>query len=204
MNIPFIVIHVIQCIISNEWSLATISTIMHNIQQPFLNHYFADTWNDSIGQYIYSGFAICDKISPSETVIDVGCGANHFKSRLSNVVGIDPANTKADIVTTIEDYTTHKRFDVALCLGSINFGNHEFVKLQIAHVVELLKPHARIYWRCNPGEHDHPNKECNAIDFYPWTFERHHLLAVEFGFKIKSAAIDSNKVHKRLYCEWHR
>jgi len=177
---------------------------MHNKQQLFLNHYFANTWHDNIEHYIYSGFSICDKILPNETVLDVGCGANHFKSRLPDVIGIDPANNKADVITTIEDYVTSKRFDVALCLGSINFGDHDFVRQQIKHIVELLKQHSRIYWRCNPGEHDHPNKECNQIDFYPWSFKKHHLLATEFGFKIKNAAIDSNKVHQRLYCEWHR
>lgn len=177
---------------------------MHNKQQDFLNHYFADTWNDSIGDYIYSGYAICDKILPDETVIDVGCGANHFKSRLQNLIGIDPANIKADVVTTIEDYNTHQRFDVALCLGSINFGSEEFIRQQIKHIVELLNRHSRIFWRCNPGEHDHPNKECNQINFYPWTFKKHHLFATEFGFKVKNAAIDSNKVHQRLYCEWYR
>jgi hypothetical protein len=177
---------------------------MHNKQQSFLNHYFADIWKGDIAHYIYSGFSICDKISDNSAILDVGCGDNLFKARLQNVTGIDPGNKKADYLTSIEDYRSTDRYDVALCLGSINFGNEVIIKNQIKHVVDLLKPNARIFWRCNPGQQDHNNNECQEIKFFSWSFELLRQYADEYGFTVKNAAIDSNKVHQRLYCEWHR
>ena len=59
------------------------------------------------------------------------------------------------------------KFDVAFCLGSINFGNESNILNQIECVINCLNPQARIYWRCNPGLHDHGNEECETIEFFP-------------------------------------
>jgi hypothetical protein len=90
---------------------------------------------------------------------------------------------------------------VAFCLGSINFGSEATILKQIGHVVDLLTPHARIYWRCNPGRQDHGNDHCREIDFFAWTPELLHQYADQFGFKIADLQQDSNN---RLYCEWIR
>ena len=60
---------------------------------------------------------------------------------------------------------------------------------------------SRIYWRCNPGRRDHGNKECEDIDFYPWTFEEHIRLADKFGYEIGEMDWDSNN---RIYAEWQQ
>ena len=120
-------------------------------------------------------------------------------------MGIDPANNYADIKLPIEyfaaDNDNQKKFDVAFCLGSINFGGGANIINQTASVIHCLKSKARIYWRCNPGLKDHGNDKCNNIEFYPWTIEKHIELANLFGFRLAVARWDTSN---RIYAEWHR
>lgn len=152
--------------------------------------------------FVYSGYKLLDKIQTTESVIDVGCGANLFKQFLPNLIGIDPATDEADFKVSIQDYTTDQKFDVALCLGSIQFGDINDVKNQIGKVVSLLKPHARIYWRCNPCVQ--PNPEW----FFRWNMDHHPQFAEEFGFKVNELAWDyhdkDNPKTYRIYAEWIR
>ncbi len=169
--------------------------------QQHLNEYFANKWQSNLKQYKYSGWALVDKIQTNEAVIDVGCGFNEFQGHIPNLIGIDPANARADYRLSIEGFQSVSKFDVAFCLGSINFGNEDNILNQIGHVVRLLKPQARIYWRCNPGLADHNNEECKLIDFYPWTIAKHAELAEQFGFRLAVAKWDTSN---RIYAEWHR
>jgi len=91
------------------------------LDQKELNYYFANFWHSTTDHYIYSGMTIIDKIQPDDEVIDVGCGRNQFKKHINKLTGIDPARDEADIKCTIEDFNPKLKFDVALCLGSINF-----------------------------------------------------------------------------------
>ena len=170
------------------------------MKQEELNKYFSTVWKSDIDRYQYSGWAIADKIQSNEQVLDVGCGYNEFKSRIPNLVGIDPANNRADHRVSIEEFNTADRFDVALCLGSINFGDKLTIMNQIACVINCLKPTARIYWRCNPGYADHGNEACKDIDFYPWSIEEHVKLSELFGFRLMTCCWDND----RIYAEWAR
>jgi len=170
------------------------------MKQEDLNNYFSSIWQPKMSQYKYSGWAIADKIQPNELVLDVGCGHNEFKSRICNLTGIDPANDSADYKVSIEEFNISKKFDVALCLGSINFGKKLTIMNQIACVVNCLNPTARIYWRCNPGLADHGNEECKDIEFYPWSIDEHVKLSELFGFKLITCCWDNN----RIYAEWSR
>jgi hypothetical protein len=168
--------------------------------QDYLNYYFGNVWHGRMDQYTYSGWALIDKIKPGEQVLDVGCGDNLFKDRIPNLLGIDPANPRADIQVTIEDFVPDRKFDVAFCLGSINFGNDETILRQIRKTVSCLdSKHARVYWRCNPGRRDHGNSECESIEFYDWTFERQEFYANYFEFDIVKLCWDDNN---RIYAEW--
>lgn len=171
------------------------------MNQQQLNNYFSQHWRGHLNLYQYSGLGLVKKIKSEEWVLDVGCGINPFKRLIKNLIGIDPAFEQADYQTTIEDFQIDKRFDVAFCLGSINFGNEETIKKQINCVVNLLKPNARIYWRVNPGRKDHGNKECQLIDFFPWSPQLLKDYAGEFGFQLVDIKQDLNN---RLYCEWTR
>lgn len=173
--------------------------------QEQLNKYFSTTWCSNLDQYTYSGWALVDQIQEGEQVLDVGCGFNEFKSRIPNLIGVDPVNDYADVKNIIQyfaiDKANHSKFDVAFCLGSINFGEHFNIVSQIAAVVMCLKPKARIYWRCNPGLKDHGNTECESINFYPWTIEKHVEFAEAFKFKLTKVCWDTNN---RIYAEWSR
>jgi hypothetical protein len=171
------------------------------MNQQYLNNYFSQFWRGQLNTYLYSGLGLVKKIKPEEWVLDVGCGINSFKPLIANLVGIDPAFGQADHQCTIEDFQTEQIFDVALCLGSINFGTEEDIKNQIKCVVKLLKPTARIYWRCNPGRQDHGNKECKEIDFFPWSEKLLFEYAKDFGFVVVDIKDDINN---RIYCEWSR
>ena len=171
------------------------------MNQQLLDNYFANHWRGHLNTYLFSGLSLSKKIAPIEWVLDVGCGINPFKKTLTNIIGIDPAFAQADYQCTIEDFKTDQRFDVALCLGSINFGTEETIKNQIKCVVNLLNPTARIYWRCNPGRQDHGNKECKEIDFFPWSEKLLNQYAQEFGFTLVDLKQDTNN---RLYAEWTR
>lgn len=176
------------------------------IKQQELTKYFADIWKlrtRDINQYVYSGPSLIEKIGIGESVIDVGCGVNPFKFQIPNLVGIDPAFDEADYKLTIEEYAQNysaQRFNVAFCLGSINFGDRHNIEKQIALVVRLLRTRdSRIYWRCNPGIADHGNDECKHIEFFPWTFDLHYELAEKFGFEVIELEWDTND---RIYAAW--
>jgi hypothetical protein len=64
------------------------------MKQTELNEYFSTKWQSNLNQYTYSGWALADKIHTNELVLDVGCGFNEFKSRIPNLIGIDPTIKK--------------------------------------------------------------------------------------------------------------
>ena len=175
------------------------------MNQEQLNKYFSTTWRSNLEQYKYSGYELVNKILPGELVLDVGCGFNEFKQHIPNLLGIDPANDLADVKLPIEffveDNNNQSKFDVAFCLGSINFGSETNILAQITSVITCLKPKARIYWRCNPGLKDHGNQECNDIEFYPWTIDKHVRYSELFGFRLEVCRWDTAN---RIYAEWSR
>lgn len=168
------------------------------MDQDYLNFYFSKIWKPGFNSFTKTGFQLLDKIKPDDWVLDVGCGYNPFKGKITNLVGIDPANDAADIKTTIEAFNPTRQFNVAFCLGSINFGTASTIEAQIEKVSSCLTPNGKIFWRCNPGRRDHGNAECESIDFYDWSFSEHIRLADKFKFKILELSWDNN----RIYAEW--
>lgn len=179
---------------------------MKNQQQ--LNEYFGTEWRGNLELLKWSGPALIHRIHPGEAVIDVGCGQNYFKGKIPNLLGIDPAFDQADVKQSIEDFETAERFDVAFCLGSINFGDETDIENQLSKINSLLKKKARIYWRCNPGRQDHKTEGCKQIEFFPWSEEYLCHFAMMFGFRVTEMCWDTNagaeNPHNRLYAEWTR
>jgi hypothetical protein len=163
--------------------------------------YFSSSWQSDIKKYKYSGDALLDKVTDNDTILDVGCGFNYFKGKIKNLVGIDIANKNADIVTDVLDYTPEVTYDVIFCLGSINFGKEDIVYNQCKHVVDLLSSNGIIYWRCNPGLHDHKWNGMELIDFFPWSFELHEKWSRQLGCELLKCVWDTDD---RIYAEWRK
>lgn len=176
---------------------------MHDQQK--LNKYFGTYWAPYDIPCQHSRYdRIAANIDPGEWVLDVGCGSNRFKSLLPNVVGIDPAFDEADHKCTIEQYQPDRLFDVAIILGSINFGIEETIAKQIDKVISCLKPQSRIYWRLNPGRRDHKSIHCQEIDFFPWSHQKLKSFADKHGFEQSNEQVESDEQVVRLYAEWRR
>jgi len=146
-----------------------ITEIADVVDDAVLEQYFSQVWQPETKKFKYSGLSIIDEVNamrPRE-VIDIGCGYNEFKGKIDNLTGIDPYNNRADIETSVIDYKTDTKYDVAICLGSINFGSTDKIIEELTAVVNLTSPSGLIYFRVNPGrQHDAP--ESKWINFYDW------------------------------------
>ena len=175
------------------------------MNQQELNKYFSEEWTDDFDNYTLSGYELAYKCKRTDWVLDVGCGHNPFKGQIKNLVGIDPANNKADIVTTLEDFEHDKLFDVAFCLGSLNFGSKQKIRKQIKKLLTHMQPKCQIHWRCNPGRHDHGKPSTHKVPFFEWSQEVMEEFAKEFGFSITEQGAETPEPNKyRLYFEWTR
>ena len=142
------------------------------INEAVLEQYFSKVWQPQTKKYKYSGLSIIDEVNSRKPkhVLDLGCGYNEFKGKIDNLIGVDPYNDKADIKSTILDYTSKELFDVTICLGSINFGGVDKVFTELEHAVNLTTPGGLLYFRVNPGE-QHTAPEAKWIEFFEWSTE---------------------------------
>jgi hypothetical protein len=164
--------------------------------------YFKDAWRGNITAYEYSGMSLLDQFGPEDRVLDVGCGANHFKPALrERVVGIDPINPAADIRVSIDEYRLREQFDHVLCLGSINFGTRLDIERQCRRVVECTRPGGLIHWRLNPGRYDHGNPGQEHLDLFKWGVNVVYEIAKRNGCDVEECVQDSNN---RLYSKWRK
>ena len=171
------------------------------MDKEFIKEYFGKHWVSRTNHYTYSNHSIADKILPGERVIDIGCGNNEFKPLITGLIGIDIVNPAADVVVDFDEYETEEKFDVALTLGSIQYGNEADIRRQLNKLASILKPVCRVYWRTNTGVRDHKNELVNQVPYYPWTIDEHYRLAQDYGFKVQFIAED---LYGRLYAEWIR
>jgi hypothetical protein len=173
------------------------------IDQEYINYYYSSKWDrDPCSKPIKSGLLLLNKIKDTDSVIDVGCGRNPFKGKIKNLISIDPAFDQADFKVSILEFSPVEKFDVALCLGSINIGTVTQIEENIEKVISWLKPSARIFWRSNPGIADHEDPECLNLPFYPWSFEEHKRLSLKYGFNLAECSWEVGG--KRIYAEWQR
>ena len=154
----------VSCEVTNN-----IEDLVNQIDEAVLEKYFGEVWQPETKKYKYSGLSIIDQVNAlqPESVLDVGCGYNEFKGKIQNLTGIDPYNTKADIMIHTLDYETITKYDVCICLGSINFGSADKIIKEIQKVVSLTKVGGFIIFRANPGV-THSNYNAKWIDFFDW------------------------------------
>ena len=119
------------------------------MQEKDLAEYFSPTnWTSNYDYFKQTGYALIDQIPQDMRILDVGCGYNLFKGHYGdNLWGIDPYNHYADEQVSIEEYECKKPFDVALCLGSINFGDEDVILNQINKIINCLNETGVIFWR---------------------------------------------------------
>jgi len=104
-----------------------IYALAEQIDRAVLKNYFGKVWQPETKKFKYSGLAIIDEVNAMnpDNVIDIGCGYNEFKGKIDNLIGIDPYNDRADIIVHTLDYKPDVEYDVAICLGSVNFGSSD-------------------------------------------------------------------------------
>jgi len=142
----------------------------------------------------YSGVKLIDEVNglKSRAVLDVGCGYNEFKGHIDNLVGIDPYNDKADLQVSTLEYKTDTKYDVILCLGSVNFGDRDKIIAEVGRCVNLLAENGTMFFRVNPGvQHDKP--EANWIEFFAWNVPFIIELAEIYNLKILDIRDDTNQ-----------
>ena len=146
-----------------------IHALAEQIDRAVLKNYFSKVWQPETKKFKYSGLAIIDEVNAMspDNVVDIGCGYNEFKGKIKNLIGIDPYNDRADIDIHTLDYKPDIQFDVAICLGSINFGSSDKILAELENVVNMVKSGGMLYFRVNPGiQHDRP--AAKWINFYDW------------------------------------
>jgi hypothetical protein len=143
--------------------------LTQQVDEAVLEQYFSRVWQPETKKYKYSGLSIIDQVNAMNptAVLDAGCGYNEFKGKIQNLTGIDPFNDRADIKTHILDYETDIKYDVVICLGSINFGTVDKIFQEVQKVVGLTKSGGIIVFRVNPGI-QHNARESKWIDFFEW------------------------------------
>ena len=172
----------------------TIEQYVQVIDDACLNKYFSKYWQNDMKKWKYSGLALIDEVNnlKPRAVLDVGCGYNEFRGKIDNLTGIDPYNNLADIEVGTLEYKTDQKFDVILCLGSVNFGSREKIIAEVNRCVDLLADGGTMFFRVNPGvQHDRP--EADWIEFYAWNVPFIIELSNMFNLDILDIRDDTNQ-----------
>ena len=95
---------------------------------------------------------VVNAVKEAYSIIDVGCGFNQYKQFNSDkLIGIDIANPKADWIGDVLEYETYQRFKLAICYGSLNFYNYEWIRKRFEKVLALTLTSGIIMMKVNPA-----------------------------------------------------
>ena len=159
-----------------------------------LHKYFSKYWENDIKKWKYSGLALVEEVNSLKprAVLDVGCGYNEFRGKIDNLIGIDPYNDRADHEVGTLEYKTDQKFDVILCLGSVNFGSRDKIISEVGRCVALLEDGGTMFFRVNPGvQHNKP--EADWIEFFAWNVPFMIELAEMFNLQVLDIRDDTNQ-----------
>jgi|TARA_R110001592_G_scaffold105724_1_gene297325 SAM-dependent methyltransferase len=165
-----------------------------------LHKYFSKYWENDMKKWKYSGLALVEEVNSLKprAVLDVGCGYNEFRGKIDNLTGIDPYNDRADLQVSTLEYRTDQKFDVIMCLGSINFGSRDKILAEIGRCVDLLADGGTMFFRVNPGvQHNKP--EAKWIEFFAWNVPFIIELSEMFNLKVLDIRDDSNQRKYFIY-----
>jgi len=134
-----------------------------------------------------------------DLVIDVGCGHNRFKGHIKNLIGFDQSPFPyADLHMDIDEINFRKESaDVALVLGSIQFGNRDIVERHLEKVVSWVKPGGFLVMRTMLSHiRDYPYQDIHYI----WSEEDVEYFSKKFNLEIvKGPWIDDANNKKGEY-----
>jgi len=165
-------------------------------------NYFSKIWNPQWRDKKLSGWALLDKFKPEDKILDIGCGKNFIKGKLGDqVYGIDPAFEEADEVISLEDFVPKDKYNVFVCLGSINFGTAEEIEAQLQKITDMAQTGARIYWRQNSYGNDHSSPEASVVRFFPWSIDINKKYCEKYGYTLHDIQVEPENAN-RLYAEW--
>ena len=170
--------------------------IVDDLDHRYLTRFFGEIWKPRTNDYSYTGWSLVDEINKQnpKSVLDVGCGYHPFKSRIPNLVGIDPFNNCADYMVDILEYKVKPgSHDHIIALGSINFNSKEDIEQRFSHCVDLLESNGRLYMRVNPGI---AHKTGPYVDIFPWNFEVVKEFEEKYNLRLETFKKDAND---RLY-----
>jgi SAM-dependent methyltransferase len=178
----------------------TLEDYSEAIDEASLERYFSKYWHNDMKKWKYSGLALIDEVNSLKPrkVLDVGCGYNEFKGKIDNLVGIDPYNDKADLKVSTLQYKTDEKYDVILCLGSVNFGSKDNIIAEVGRCVNLLADDGVMFFRVNPGL-SHDKTEADWIEFYAWNVPFIIELAEMYKLKILDIRDDTNQRKYFIY-----
>ena len=178
----------------------SVYTLTEEIDRLTLAKYFGEVWQPETKKFKYSGLKVVEEVNALKprAVLDIGCGYNEFKGKIPNLTGIDPYNDAADHKIGLLEYHTDTKFDVAIALGSINFGSTDKIFAELEKAVSLCAPGAVIFFRVNPG-HQHDKPEARWITFYNWNSNFIINCADHFNVDVLDLRNDS---HNRMYFVW--
>lgn len=165
-----------------------------------LQRYFTQHWQTNMKKWKYSGLKLIDEVNAlhPRSVLDVGCGYNEFRGKINHLIGIDPYNKNADYKIATLDYKTKKKFDVILCLGSINFGTQDKIVREVSHCVSMLSKGGTMFFRVNPGL-QHKKPEAHWIEFFAWNVPFIIDLAKQLELKILDIRDDTSQRKYFIY-----
>ena len=126
---------------------------------------------------------VVDLVKKAKFILDVGCGDNLFKKH-GKVLGLDPFNSKADVMMDVLDFEPVIKYPLIICFGSINFYDIKWVDDRMWKVASLLEPKGRICMKVNPCK-----PFANGVRlqwFNKWTMPLIEHYAEMFGYDIEN------------------
>ena len=122
-------------------------------------------------------------------IIDMGCGTNPYKEHVNNVIGLDVGNyPEADINLSVQEVRDLNIFqndcaDAVLALGSINFGDWEWVKEQLSICVDWCKPGGYVVCRARLNDHTELHRKKGFVQ-YGWQVDDVYALTREWSDRV--------------------
>lgn len=172
--------------------IGTVEDITNELDTKYCLRFFGEIWQPRTDDYNFTGWELAADITRQDpqSVLDVGCGYHPFKTKIPNLIGIDPYNQAADYMVDILEYRVEPgSHDHIIALGSINFNSEDDIRARFSHCVNLLKTGGRFYLRANPGI---PHKTGPWVDIFPWSFEIVKQFEQDYNLHLDTFKKDSN------------